>query len=725
MATTISTQDLIDVKRDIDDIGKAVNENTIVDPRYGEDFKSLPMIAAEGQAIIDGFDSAAQAKINEWDSAINLITQEGGVPALAVSTASGENQQDINDYSGAKWRNKAGGYDLNARVVLENGDIVKSTVTGNNVDPNVDMTGWVNDAELQRIHNKSSATLTDYLLPAEIANSPTTDLSAKLQAINDENIISKLRVPSGVWYINSPVVFNRDFAWDIDPDAFFKFGLNGILKFEGSATLIGKPSANISNDTRTISINHSEQLSPFDLICIYNPTDGSFTPQRSNYRAGEYMKVATASSGAITTFGKTYESYDASVVDIYKINPIHIDFNRFNIIAENTATSNPVIFSFCEGLDISNYYNYGSATAGLYLDRCYDVTVSSSSPKNNSALVGLNYGVSLANCQNVRLYGVTPLAARHGVAVGGGNSICSVPCREIYIDKSVLKTSNTVGIGAADFHGNVSDSVYDGCKIDHGVFGGKNITVRNSFVNNRETDGACLIFQDLVGGEINVENVTLTTTRGSTSGISYLMFTLLNDLKEDLVINIKNLKINGTGSSVSQLIRFGCSADVVVTKKIIINIDGVDSRLDDHGAILYMQGGTAQPILPDVEINMSNIRSKKKGVYYVHPTSTATAATTKLSLPSQYGSQLILASGEATGRILAPAIDLPYWYPVNPVVCASVGTDGTWAVDTAFNLKPVSVMVSANSTAQVRFAIVSPAALPTGKTFKVGYQVGI
>ena len=40
--------------------------------------------------------------------------------------------------------NLAGGYLKNARVMLDNGDIVKSTVDGNTNDPNVDMTGWVN-----------------------------------------------------------------------------------------------------------------------------------------------------------------------------------------------------------------------------------------------------------------------------------------------------------------------------------------------------------------------------------------------------------------------------------------------------------------------------------------------------------------------------------------------------------------------------------------------------
>lgn len=132
MATTISTQDILSAKRDIEDIGKAVNEKVIVSPRYGEDFKSLPMIAAE-----------AQDAISEWESAIALITQEGGVPALAVSDASGKTQQEVNDLTGAPYRVKVGGYNIGERVILESGDIVKSTVSGNTVDPNVDMTGWV------------------------------------------------------------------------------------------------------------------------------------------------------------------------------------------------------------------------------------------------------------------------------------------------------------------------------------------------------------------------------------------------------------------------------------------------------------------------------------------------------------------------------------------------------------------------------------------------------
>ena len=137
MATTISIQDIIDAKRDIEDIGKAVNEKVIVSPRYGEDFKSIPLIveevedaasqglininndvasveatrvAAESQMnvkvasveqIFDDklseWDDEAQNTINEWQDAISTITVNDGVPALAVSDASGKTQQEINN----------------------------------------------------------------------------------------------------------------------------------------------------------------------------------------------------------------------------------------------------------------------------------------------------------------------------------------------------------------------------------------------------------------------------------------------------------------------------------------------------------------------------------------------------------------------------------------------------------------------------------------------------
>ena len=53
-------------------------------------------------------------------------------------------KRQIDAFGGVDYfrQNLSGGYLKNARVMLANGDIVKSTIDGNENDPNVDMTGW-------------------------------------------------------------------------------------------------------------------------------------------------------------------------------------------------------------------------------------------------------------------------------------------------------------------------------------------------------------------------------------------------------------------------------------------------------------------------------------------------------------------------------------------------------------------------------------------------------
>lgn len=53
------------------------------------------------------------------------------------------------------WVQKANGYPINKRIMLANGDIVKSTIDGNTNDPNSDMTGWVKVDAASQIFDES------------------------------------------------------------------------------------------------------------------------------------------------------------------------------------------------------------------------------------------------------------------------------------------------------------------------------------------------------------------------------------------------------------------------------------------------------------------------------------------------------------------------------------------------------------------------------------------
>ena len=106
----------------------------------------LNITAQQKLDILNGLVAAGNTEITNLQSAINIAAAAGaganGWTALLVQDASGKNQQQINDMGASYWRSIA--YPINARVMLDNGDIVQSTVAANVLNPNVDMTGWLN-----------------------------------------------------------------------------------------------------------------------------------------------------------------------------------------------------------------------------------------------------------------------------------------------------------------------------------------------------------------------------------------------------------------------------------------------------------------------------------------------------------------------------------------------------------------------------------------------------
>lgn len=62
------------------------------------------------------------------------------------------------NYYDASFSASIGGYPLNSRVVLSNGEIVVSTIANNTNDPNSDMTGWVLDNAASQIIDESGKT---------------------------------------------------------------------------------------------------------------------------------------------------------------------------------------------------------------------------------------------------------------------------------------------------------------------------------------------------------------------------------------------------------------------------------------------------------------------------------------------------------------------------------------------------------------------------------------
>ena len=91
---------------------------------------------------------------NDW-SYIDEYQNVGGVATPSgKSYPSSAYVQDIVNYTVMPF-SETKVYPINARVMLVNGDIVKSTVANNIINPNVDMTGWVKTNDASQIFDES------------------------------------------------------------------------------------------------------------------------------------------------------------------------------------------------------------------------------------------------------------------------------------------------------------------------------------------------------------------------------------------------------------------------------------------------------------------------------------------------------------------------------------------------------------------------------------------
>lgn len=123
----------------------------------------------------------------------------------------------------AAYATSIGGYPLNARLRLTNGDIVKNTTDGNTNDPNVDMEGWeLADAALNtRKLKRENVSVWDFFTPSELeeynSNKTTFDAHRPIQAFFDhvrDNDVGTAHC-SGEFYTSQGLVFGDGTATGI------------------------------------------------------------------------------------------------------------------------------------------------------------------------------------------------------------------------------------------------------------------------------------------------------------------------------------------------------------------------------------------------------------------------------------------------------------------------------------------------------------------------------
>ena len=224
----------------------------------------------------------------------------------------------------AAYATSIGGYPLNARLRLTNGDIVKSTINGNTNDPNVDMTGWVNetgDLIKKTYDSKTFGIQSSDTLP---------------NALNIKNFIDSIKSSNVNIEFEPRASFFIDQSIEIDLTGFDNISIN-----MNDAEFIFAPSAQIT----IRGASESPFLSTTSINSLYTgDTYITVNEDISQVSKGDLVSIKSAynltgGSTSVATLVQTYVVQDVDVTNkrIYILGTIVGDMTFAQLASQSKA----------------------------------------------------------------------------------------------------------------------------------------------------------------------------------------------------------------------------------------------------------------------------------------------------------------------------------------------------------------------------------------------------
>ncbi|KPU94695.1 hypothetical protein APR50_10455 [Variovorax paradoxus] len=381
------------------------------------------------------------------------------------------------------------------------------------------------------------------------------------------------------------------------------FDLRGItgaagISNSGSLTQIPDLNSDVVAGTRTLPFTSAPGVVKGDWICIYNPTNGSWSnfPGRPYYRAGEWCEVTNVSGNTVTVARPLYASYIAADVDVYRMNSVR--FRMVNIAVLGATQPVGLIKCSLSVAPVLERMKGTHANDSLFeFDRCVlgKQTLMFGRNEGNG---GDDYGIVASNCQHIRVIDSEVYARRHGITVGGGDNICAVPSRDIRVIRGRYSNDIASGVESANFHGNVEDSSFEDVISESGfTLGGKNVSVNGGYGGANQT-GSPVAISEVVGGTMAVRRAKLETSvnpqtinRGIIDGGS--TNTVTANTKEAVTFEVRDVTV--VGRNLSDSTSFLMARNAGSTQKLNIDVQGVTFDVNALGNVVvtFLDSGTA------------------------------------------------------------------------------------------------------------------------------------
>ncbi|MFW6699355.1 hypothetical protein ACODTP_17775 [Acinetobacter pittii] len=332
---------------------------------------------------------------------------------------------------------------------------------------------------------------------------------------------------------------------EIDSNCTF-YSDNNHIELRGTIEPLGTISVATTQNSYTVTVSDATQIKPDDIIVLHNTLQYSWALHRAYYTDGEY-KIVKSVSGNELTFHKALETSYAGVSTdmVYRVNPVYLKLKGFNVEAHGA-------FGFVIGLahksiiniNVSNLLNKPTSQNALFIDRCLETEITGGRYiKMGVSGSGTDYGIVFSNSQDITNRANYCYGGRHGVAVGGGGSMGSVPNRRVNTIGTTIVNQEDNKLQAADFHGNVSDSYYKDCDIYGRItLSGFNTSSINNKLRTPTGDNRAAIFlSEVVGGEIQSIGDTIISTGDSRFIVGWSSSTMIPLLSKPLTVRVQDI----------------------------------------------------------------------------------------------------------------------------------------------------------------------------------------
>jgi len=290
----------------------------------------------------------------------------------------------------------------------------------------------------------------------------------------------------------------------------------------GSYTALPALSVSPSKGATTLTFASAPSLQTNDVFLIYNPTDYSYSGWRTEYRAGEYLRVASVSGSVVTLQGTLADSYTAAAVSMYRYDTMTTcKLSNFKLIGLNDLSNSVFGLNLISCVDsvVENVEVTNCSYTSIGVQRCFNLSLTNCTATENFATSGAGgeYGLAIGNSHIVHVIGGYYAAYRHGITVGGTTGVGCVTNRYVVINAAHVTGANAVQV--MDFHGNTEYSTISACTIDGGFSGGGDylLITGNQIRANTANGQVAMYMSEMRGLNVTISNNIIENPNASTT----------------------------------------------------------------------------------------------------------------------------------------------------------------------------------------------------------------